>query len=292
MDRKTLLRGLFLFGSVAFAFFVSVYLATLFIEGPGGGDKIALIRIEGVILDSQVTLSELNKYKENPSIKAILLRIDSPGGAVVPSQEIYEEVLRIRREGKTKVVASMGNIAASGGYYIAAASEKIVANPGTLTGSIGVIMELANLEGLLQKLGVESVVIKSGSHKGMGSPLRKMTEEERTLLQKLLDDVHTQFIQSVAQGRGLSEEKIRPLADGRVFTGRQAKEIGLVDEVGDLREAIKIAAELSGIKGEPRVIESRKPFSLLGFFRTRIVGENFPFPLSYAPIQLKFLLAF
>ncbi|MDE3117845.1 MAG: signal peptide peptidase SppA, partial [Nitrospirota bacterium] len=216
-----------------------------------GEDRIALIRVEGVILDAQQTVGDLKKYGESPSVKAIVLRIDSPGGGVVPSQEIHDAVKRIRNKNNKAVVASMGTVAASGGYYIAAATDRIIANPGTLTGSIGVIMELANFEGLLKKIGVESVVVKSGEHKDIGSPFRKMKEEDRLILQAVMDDVHSQFIEAVAEGRSLDVREVRTLADGRVFTGRQAKAAKLVDELGDLDDAIKVAAEMAGIEGEP-----------------------------------------
>ncbi|MGH7253732.1 MAG: signal peptide peptidase SppA, partial [Nitrospiraceae bacterium] len=199
-----------------------------------GEDRIALIRVEGVILDAQQTVGDLKKFGDSPSVKAIVLRIDSPGGGVVPSQEIHDAVMRVRNKQNKAVVASMGTVAASGGYYIAAATDRIIANPGTLTGSIGVIMELANLEGLLKKIGVENVVVKSGRHKDIGSPFRKMSDEDRRILQSVMDDVHTQFIEAVAEGRSLDVSDVQPLADGRIFTGRQAKEIKLVDELGDL----------------------------------------------------------
>src|SRR6266581_1650866 len=216
--------------------FIALSLLGNFLSEGGwiGGDKVAVIRIEGIILDSRETIEELRHYRDNPSVKAIVLRIDSPGGAVVPSQEIFAEVRKTRAEGKIKLVTSMGNVAASGGYYIAAATDRIVANPGTLTGSIGVIMELANVTGLLEKVGVQSVVVKSGKHKDMASPFRTMSAEERELLQSVLDDVHDQFITAVADGRSLKVEQVRPLADGRIFTGRQAKTASLVDELGDL----------------------------------------------------------
>ncbi|MEK9140836.1 MAG: signal peptide peptidase SppA, partial [Nitrospirota bacterium] len=225
-------------------------------------DRIALIRVEGVILDSQTTIGELKRFSENPSVKAIVIRIDSPGGGVVPSQEIYDAVKRVRSKNNKAVIASMGSVAASGGYYIAAATDRIVANPGTLTGSIGVIMETANVEGLLQKIGVAGVVIKSGKYKDIGSPLRKMSAEERGLLQAVMDDVHKQFIEAVAEGRSLELQAAQALADGRIFTGRQAKEAKLVDELGDLEDAIQLAAEVVGIEGEPKVIEPRRRFSL------------------------------
>jgi protease IV len=291
VKKRPLLTGLLVFGVLALIFFLWVYGTTIFTESPVlSDDRIALIRIEGVILDSKDTIDELKRYRENPAIKAILLRIDSPGGAVVPSQEIYEEVKKARVEGKKKVVSSMGTLAASGGYYIASASDKIVANPGTLTGSIGVIMELANVEGLMKKIGVESVVIKSGAHKDMVSPFRKMRKEEQQILQNVLNDVHEQFIEAVSEGRGMPIQKVRSLADGRIFTGRQAKQIGLVDELGDLQDAIRITASLVGIKGEPKVVETKKRFSFFDLFRDQFGGKWGFFPRMPGAIQLKYLL--
>jgi protease-4 len=254
-------------------------------------DRIALIRVEGVILDSQTTIGELKRFSENPSVKAIVIRIDSPGGGVVPSQEIYNAVKRVRSKHNKAVIASMGSVAASGGYYIAAATDRIVANPGTLTGSIGVIMETANVEGLLQKIGVEGVVIKSGKYKDVGSPLRKMSTEERGLLQGVMDDVHKQFIEAVAEGRSLELRAAQALADGRIFTGRQAKEAKLVDELGDLEEAIQLAAEVVGIEGEPKVIEPRRRFSLREILDSKL-SMLFP-KLDVQPgVNLKYLMAF
>src|SRR3972149_6074734 len=226
------------------------------------GEKIAVVKIEGVILDSKDIIEELREHRENKSVKAIMLRIDSPGGAVAPSQEIYTEVLNIRDEGKKKIVTSMGSVAASGGYYIASASDRIVANPGSVTGSIGVILELANVSGLMKKVGVESVVIKSGKFKDVGSLFRTMTTEERELLQGVIDDTYDQFVEAVSVGRGISKEDLIPIADGRVFTGRQAKKLGLVDELGSMQDAIKITADMAGIKGEPDIIEKKKKVSI------------------------------
>jgi len=258
-----------LFG-LAFIIFIIAYAVTV---GVGrfsllSGEKIAIVKIEGVILNSAEIIEELKEYNSNDSVKVILLRIDSPGGAVAPSQEIYEEVKRIRDEGKKKVVTSMGSVAASGGYYIACVSDKIVANPGSITGSIGVILELANISGLMKKVGVESVVIKSGKYKDIGSIFRAMSQEERDFLQGVIDDTHDQFIEAVAAGRGIDKAKIVPLADGRVFTGRQAKQIGLVDEIGNMQTAIKIAADMAGIKGEPSIIEKKKRFSFIDLIRS------------------------
>ncbi len=295
MERKTIITGasyFFLFSSLFFIF--------MFWMGRRGGDagwgrgdgeQIALVRIEGVIIDSEEITRILNDSRDNDQIKAILLRIDSPGGAVVPSQEIYDMVKKIRGEGKKKVVTSMGTIAASGGYYIAAASDFIMANPGTLTGSMGVIMEMANVEGLLNKIGVESVVIKSGVNKDVGSPFRKMTEKDRAILQYVLDDVHDQFIHAVAEGRSLKvdgEGGVRSLADGRIFTGRQAKELGLVDGLGNLEDAIQKTAEMAGISGKPRVVETRDRFSVFKMLKGTFLGSASYLP----PLRLNYLLSF
>lgn len=254
-------------------------------------DRIALIRVEGVILDSQTTVGDLKKFSENPSVKAIVLRIDSPGGGVVPSQEIHDAVQRVRTKNNKAVIASMGSVAASGGYYIAVATDRIVANPGTLTGSIGVIMEMANVEGLLQKIGVEGVVIKSGKFKDVGSPLRKMSDEERGLLQNVMDDVHQQFIEAVAEGRALELSDVQALADGRIFTGRQAKDAKLVDELGDLEDAIQLAADVVGIEGEPKVVEPRRRFSIRELLESKL-SAMFPKLDLHPGVNLKYLMAF
>ena len=291
MERKRTVRtALALLGLLVLAVIGVSLLTSLALDsGWLGGERVAVIRIEGVIMDSRETIEELRRFRDNPSIKAVVLRIDSPGGGVVPSQEIHTEVLKARKDGRLKVVASMGNLAASGGYYIAAATDKIVANPGTLTGSIGVIMELANVQGLLEKVGVQSVVIKSGRYKDLASPFRAMSKEDRGLLQNVLDDVHDQFIQAVATGRALKVEEVRPLADGRIFTGRQARTAKLVDELGDLQDAIKLAARLVGIEGEPRVVEPRKRFSLRDLLENSFLGRLAP--VMPSGINLKYLLA-
>ncbi len=275
-------------GGLGLLFLVNILLPDLDFSGE---DRIALIRIEGVILDAQETLGELKKFSENPTVKAIVLRIDSPGGGVVPSQEIYDAVRRVRTKSNKAVIASMGSVAASGGYYIAAATDRIVANPGTLTGSIGVIMEMANFEGLLQKIGVEGVVVKSGKYKDVGSPLRKMSDEERGLLQAVMDDVHKQFIEAVAEGRSLEVPEVQALADGRIFTGRQAKAAKLVDELGNLDDAIQLAADVVGIEGEPKVIEQRRRFSIRELLESKLssVLPKFDF---HSGVNLKYLMAY
>jgi protease-4 len=256
-----------------------------------GENRIALIRVEGVILDAQTTIGDLKRFSENPLVKAIVLRIDSPGGGVVPSQEIHDAVKRVKNKSNKAIIASMGTVAASGGYYIAAATDRIIANPGTLTGSIGVIMEMANVEGLLKKVGVEGIVIKSGRFKDAGSPLRRMNEEERKLMQSVMDDVHQQFIQAVAEGRSLEMSEVQPLADGRIFTGRQAKEARLVDELGDLDDAIHLAADIVGIEGEPKVLEPRRRFSIRELLESRL-PSFFPKLELQSGVSLKYLMAF
>ena len=235
------------------------------------GDRVALIRIEGPILDSKDTIDEIKDYMKDPSIKAVVLRIDSPGGAVAPSQEIYEEVRKA--VAKKKIIVSMGSVAASGGYYVASPATRIVANPGTLTGSIGVIMEIPNLEGLMTKIGVKTEVIKSGRHKDIASVFRGIKKEDREILQNVLDNVHEQFIAAVAEGRKMVPEDVKKLADGRVFTGEQALKVGLVDELGNIEDAIRTAAKLSGIKGEPVVVTKKERFSFVDLLRGRMPKE-------------------
>lgn len=233
-----------------------------------GGSKVALITVEGVILDSKEIIDQLEKYRTNPSVKAIVLRINSPGGGVAPSQEIYEEILKTRQVNKKPIVASMGSVAASGGYYVASAADLIMANPGSITGSIGVLLQVPNISGLLQKIGVKSVVIKSGQHKDLASPTREMTDAERQILQGMLDDVHNQFIDVVAEGRQINRKKVEAMADGRIFSGREAQSLGLVDHLGNLQDAIDRAGTLAGIRGKPTVIQERKRgFFLLDLLR-------------------------
>jgi protease-4 len=220
-------------------------------EGSGislSNDKIAVITIQGVLTSATDTIEQFKKYEEDEEVKALVLRIDSPGGTVVAAQEIYREIKKLR---ETKIVlTSMGNVAA--------ATEEIIANPGTLTGSIGVISEYPNFEELMKKVGLKSEVLKGGRYKDLGNPTREMTVEERQLLQDLIDNIHMQFIRDVALGRGRTIEEIEPLADGRVFTGEQAQENGLVDRLGNLQDALDRAAELAGIEGKPVIIYPEK----------------------------------
>ncbi len=254
-------KGVFVLVSILGLIFVISYVAGRWglFEGRGislSNDKIAVISIQGVLTSSTETIRQFKQYEENEDVKALVLRIDSPGGTVVAAQEIYAEILKLR-ENKV-VLASMGNVAASGGYYVASATEEIVANPGTITGSIGVISEYPNIEQLMKKVGLRSEVLKSGRFKDLGNPMREMTEEEKQLLQDLIDNIHRQFIRDVALGRGRTIEEIELLADGRVFTGEQAKENGLVDRLGNFQDALDRAAELAGIEGKPVILYPEK----------------------------------
>ncbi len=223
----------------------------------GSGDKVAIVELNGIIVESGEIVRQLKKFRDDKSIRAIVLRIDSPGGGVVASQEIYEEAKKTRDAGKP-IVASMGSLAASGGYYVACGCSRLVANQGTLTGSIGVISEFLQVEEALAKLGIAVKTVKSGKLKDAGSMVRKMTEEDQRYFQDLMDDVHHQFIAVVEQERKLDHEEVLALADGRVFTGQQAQELGLVDTLGTYQDAIAIAAQLAGISGEPTIVKERK----------------------------------
>jgi protease-4 len=243
-------------------------------EGLPGGAKVAVVEVEGIIgagtdrgLDTDTLIRTLGEYRDDPAIRAVVLRIDSPGGVVGPTQEIFTAVRRLR-EAKKPVVASLGSVAASGGYYVAVAADRIYANPGTLTGSIGVVMQLANVEGLLKKVGVEYVVIKAGAYKDVGNFARAMTPEERRILQAMLDDVYDQFISAVAEGRGLDPKQVRGFAEGRIYSGRQAQGLKMVDDLGGLEDAIEAAAKIAGLPPKPKVIYPRRRFSLRDLLRS------------------------
>lgn len=257
-----------------------------------GGSKVALIAVDGVILDSKEVIEQLEKYRTNPSVKAIVLRINSPGGGVAPSQEIHEEILKTRQTDKKPIVASMGSVAASGGYYIASATDLIVANPGSITGSIGVVLQVPNISGLMQKIGVKSVVVKSGLHKDLASPTREMTDAERQILQAMLDDVHGQFIDAVATGRRIDRKKVETMADGRIFSGREAQSLGLVDQLGNLQDAVERAGALAGIHGKPTVIQERKRgFFLVDLLRGSLSLLNIDVPIYSPPtLSVNYLL--
>lgn len=223
--------------------------------------NIAIVELKGPIFDSAPTIEKLEKYRKNNSVQAIVLRIDSPGGAVAPSQEIYTEVKKVVAQ--KKVVVSMGTVAASGGYYIAAPATKIVANPGTLTGSIGVLMEHVEVDDLLKWAKVSAEILKAGELKDIGSALRKMKPEEREVLQSILQNMHLQFLKAVSEGRNIPLDEMKKIGNGKVYTGEQALELKLVDQLGNLEDAIEVAKNLAGIQGEPKVIKPEKSKSLL-----------------------------
>ena len=274
------------------ALFVAVASSMLGVSRRGGGalfgERIAIVELEGLIVDVDDQVRELRAYRDNPGIRAVVLRINSPGGAVAPTQELYGAIRRLREAGKP-VVASLGAVAASGGYYIAVAADQIYANPGTLTGSIGVVMQMANLNALMKKVGVEYVVVKAGEFKDVGNFARPMTAEERRILQALLDDVHGQFIAAVADGRKLDRAVVRRFADGRVFSGTQAKALRMIDELGGLEEAVEGAATLAGLPKPPRVIGPRRRFSIVDLLRNQLglTGLATPtLPLLKTPLYL------
>lgn len=262
--RRGLLAAIAVTGLVFVACFILI-LGILVLAERGdfslGANRVALVEVEGLIVDAERVVRELEEHGEDPSIRAVVVRIQSPGGVVAPTQEIYDAIRRLREGGKP-VVASMGAVAASGGYYLAAAADRIVANPGTLTGSIGVLIQLTDFEGLLKKVGVRHEVVKAGRLKDIGNIGRRITEEERAVLQALLDDMHDQFVTAVAQGRGLDRAAVVALADGRVYSGRRAKELGLVDTLGGLEDAVRLAGALAKIPGKPRLVRPRRPFQL------------------------------
>ena len=253
-------KGLGILSGLILVLFVVVFLYAYFTGGDAralsllAGDGVGVLQIEGAIDDPRGILSELKRFNEAPWIKVIVVRIDSPGGAVAPTQEIFDALQKARK--KKPLIASMGGMATSGGYYIAAACEKIVANPGTLTGSIGVIMQLSNVEELMKKIGVKGYNIKSGVNKDIGSPFQQISPEGKEILQSLVDNVHSQFVSAVAKGRGMKEAQVRKLADGRVYSGAQAKELGLVDQFGTLEDAIELAAKRVGLEESPTVYYS------------------------------------
>ena len=239
----------------------------------GTKNRIGIVDITGLITDSQYITNQVKKFRQDKRIRGIILRIDSPGGAVGPSQEIYGEVLKTRESGKT-IYASMGALAASGGYYIASAAEKIFANPGTLSGSIGVIMVFSNAQGLMKKIGLQPEIVKAGEYKDIGSPARAMTQKERNLLQSVVTDVHQQFIEAVASGRDISVVEVTKIADGRILTGRQAYSLNLVDQMGGLQVSIDQLAHKVGIIGSPKIIKETPRVGFLDWVLKSTVNQS------------------
>ncbi|MFZ5994757.1 MAG: signal peptide peptidase SppA [Thermodesulfobacteriota bacterium] len=290
MKKHPILFGLTILASIFFGLIVIVFIFA-WIGDQGHlltpGEKIGIVEINGLITDSKETVQDLSALRKNPQIKAIVVRIDSPGGIVGAAQEIYTEV---KRAGQVKpVVASCGSIAASGGYYIAVGANKIIANPGTITGSIGVIMKFANAEELLRKIGLKVSSLKSGELKDAGSPTREMTAKEKAMVQGVIDDVQSQFVEVVASGRKMPQEKIQGIADGRIFSGRQAMELGLIDKLGNMEEAIAAAGQMAGLKEEPEVIyPKKKGISFWELILDTTFREGVLEGLFYIPYKLSF----
>ena len=257
--------SLFILGMVLVAVSFFVFASALKRDGGeyvtgGRGDKIAIVELNDVIVSSEKTVEQIKRFREDKSIKAIILRVNTPGGGVAASQEIYEEVKRTRDSGKI-IVVSMGSIAASGGYYIAMGSSLIIANPGTLTGSIGVIAQFMSIKDLADKLGITQTTIKSGNLKDAGSPFRQMNDTDKAYFQDVVDNSFSQFLDVVARERKMDMETLKKYANGRVFTGLQAKEYGLIDSLGTFEDAIRITSKMAGIEGEPRIVREKKKFS-------------------------------
>lgn len=256
MSKKTAIIAAAVLLSLLILFALSVKIAaTIFDSGNtvlSGKEGVGLVEVKGMILDSKETNRQLRYFLKQDSVKAVVLRVDSPGGIVAPSQEIYAEVKKFAA--RKKIIVSMGSLAASGGYYISAPATMIYANPGTITASIGVILKLSNIESLMDKIGIKSHTLKTGKYKDSGSPVRQFSAEDRAMLQSVIDNTHQQFVRAVAEGRRLPIEDVRKIADGRILSGEQAKDHKLVDRLGTLQDAIEEAGRLAGISGDPELL--------------------------------------
>jgi len=258
---------------VAGAAFVT-YIAVLLGVGRSSiplGDAVAVVDIVGEIYYDRALVDEIESYIDDSSVKAVVIYINSPGGGVAASQAIYHAVERLRQA--KPVVASMGSVAASGGYYVACGADSIVAEEGTLTGSIGVIAAFLRTEELYRKIGLDMTVIKSGRWKDVGSPYREMTPEEREYMGSILDSAYQQFLHAVSDGRGIPLERTRELAEGRLYTGEQARDVGLVDRLGSYQDALDLAAGMGGIEGKPRVVKRRPRRSIYDWIFGRTLAS-------------------
>lgn len=227
-------------------------------SGLGLGSRIALLEVDGAIVDDEAFLERVRGLRDDPSIKGWVVAVNSPGGVVAPSQSMYDTLRKIRDEDGEPVVAAIGSVGASGGYYVALAADSILAMPGSITGSIGVVMQFPNVQELMQRVGVEMELVTSGDQKDLGSPFRDMDPEDREILVAMVEDVHGQFVEVVAEARGMSVEEVLPLADGRIFTGRQAMAAGLVDGMGNVEDAIALAGRMAGLGSDPRTARPRR----------------------------------
>jgi len=289
------LVGVIVGGGALLLLFVCLFALLLFSFREGSSsdfgfskNKIGIVDLNGVIFESKSVVDQLQRFADNSAIKAIVLRIDSPGGGVAASQEIYNEVLRIKQKRNKIIVSSMASVGASGAYYIACGTDKIVANPGTITGSIGVIAEWYNYGDLMKWAKLKSVVFKSGELKDAPSPVRELTEQEKKYLQNLIDDMYSQFLTAVAEGRKLDLETVRKFSDGRVYTGRDAKSKKLIDEIGGLQDAIDIAAKLARITGEPKLVSPPKERRTLLDLLMGDISSALPFNSNVGDTRIQF----
>jgi protease-4 len=283
-----------LLGGGAFVLLAIVALSLVIAYGGGSGgefafgDRIQVVDIEGELIDSRPIIEQLKRYEDNKSVRAILLNVDSPGGGVATSQELYTEIKRLREEKGKIIVAYMSSVGASGAYYLSAPANKIIANPGTVIGSIGVIAEWVNYEELLQWAKLKDVVFKTGEFKDTGSATRALTDREKAYFQGLIDDMYVQFVEAVATGRKLDVDQVRGLADGRVFTGRDAREKKLIDETGNFQDAVDLTASLAGITGKPNLLRvTRQRVTLLDVLTGDVSHLN-PFGAKTMKSQIRF----
>ncbi|NWG12734.1 MAG: signal peptide peptidase SppA [Acidobacteria bacterium] len=292
--RTNLLLWLVVGGGVLLFFTVSLIALAVYMsdrETPSfslSHNQIALLELEGIILDSKEFVEQLKQYGRPGGVRAVVVRLNTPGGGVAASQEIYQALLKFRADTGKRVIASMSSVAASGGYYIACAADRVYANPGSITGSIGVIAEWYNYGDLLRWAKMQDVVIKSGEYKDAGNPARPLTDAERAYFQQIIDGLYRQFVVAVAKSRKMPDDLVRKLGDGRVFTGEEAKKLGLVDELGTLQDAIQAAARMAGIPGEPRVITPKKKrISIIDL----LLGESravLPLPMDRSQSHIRF----
>lgn len=270
---------------IAVVIFAASFLSGMF--GSGGGGKIGVVEIEGTIADLKDVMADVVRFKEDDGVLGVIVRINSPGGAVGPTQEVARELQKLKAV--KKVYVSMGSVCASGGYYIASVGEKLYANPSTITGSIGVIMQQTVVEDLMKKIGIQSNTLKAGSMKDVGNPFRKMTDSERQYLQDIINSIHEQFIKDVAAGRKMPLEKARTLSDGRIYTGLQAKDAGLIDGIGTFYDVVDEMKKAVGIKGKAELVYGKRPFAPLRWLISSMAQEMFtrgqtePFQYRYRP---------
>ena len=283
-----------LLGGGAFVLLAAIVIAIALTVSPDEAadfsfsDRIQVVDIEGELLQSTPIVEQLKRYEDSNSVKAILLNIDSPGGGVAVSQEIYEELKRLREKKDKTIVAYLSSTGASGAYYVACAANKIVANPGTIVGSIGVIAEWVSYAELLEWAKLKDIVFKTGEFKDTGSPTRPLTDNEKKYFQGLIDDMYVQFVEAVSSGRKLDLQEVRSMADGRVFTGRDAKERKLIDEIGNFQDAVDLTAKLSGISGKPRLLRLSRPRVTLLDVLTTDLSRLVPFNGHGMQSQIKF----